>query len=56
MKNSVKHVLRLIEKINSDTSVPDTETLDDLEAIQGELEGYIDALKEQIKNREEREL
>jgi len=52
VKTRVKLVLKAIEDINCDMSVPDTQTLLELEDIQDDLEGKIEALREQIKNRE----
>ena len=54
-KRLVNPILSLIESLNSDTSVSDTQTLEDLEEIQSEVDCKIEALREQIRNREETE-
>ena len=55
MKTRVKFVLKAIEDIHCDMSVPDTQTLAELEDIQDDVDAKIEALREQIKNREERQ-
>jgi hypothetical protein len=45
----------LIDELNGDMSVPDVQTLEDLEEIQSDLDGKMEALREQIKIREHKE-
>lgn len=54
-KRIVNSILRTIDTFYGDTSVPDTQTLEELEEIQSDLEGKIEALRTQIKNRKERD-
>ena len=51
MLPATKRIIRDIEALHGDTSVPDTKTLDELEEIEGVIEGMIDGLREQIKRR-----
>ena len=51
----VRPILDLIDELNGDMSVPDVQTLEDLEEIQSDLDGKMEALREQIKIREHKE-
>jgi hypothetical protein len=52
-KSKVSQIIGLIGDLHGDMSVPDTRTLEELEEIQSDIEGKIEGLREQIKNREE---
>ena len=54
-KRIVNSILKAIDTFYGDTSVPDTQTLEELEEIQSDLEGKIEAPRTQIKNRKERD-
>lgn len=54
MSRGVHRIIDDIDDLYGNMLVPDTQTLEELEEIQSDLEGKIEALREQIKNREER--
>jgi hypothetical protein len=51
MRAILKRACDAVGDLNSDVSVPAEKTLADLEELQGQVEGYIEALKEQAKFR-----
>lgn len=48
----LKAAIEAIKNLNSDTTVPDTKTLDYLEEVYSVVEDMMMGLREQIKNRE----
>jgi hypothetical protein len=53
MRPSVNAILEIIDELYGNTSVPDTKTLSWLQEIKSNVDGKIESLQEQIKNRED---
>jgi len=54
MRAILKRACEAAENLNSDMSVPPEKTLADLQELQSQVDGYIEALKEQAKFRSRR--
>lgn len=44
----IQPIIDLIDDLHGDTSVPDTQTLEELEEIQSDIEAKIECLRDQI--------